>query len=360
MDELYYNATDLLKRLIAVPSTSRDESKAADVVEEFLRSHGVGTKRAGNNVWSISDGYDPMLPTLLLNSHIDTVKPVDGWTRDPYRPETDADGRLYGLGSNDAGGALVSLIAAYIYLNACGSRGYNVIMLASCEEEVSGKGGIEQVIPVLPKVDVAIVGEPTGMQPAIAEKGLMVLDGTVGGVSGHAARDEGVNAIYKAVDVINRLRTLEFPEVSPTLGDVKISVTQIEAGTQHNVVPDCCKIVVDVRTTDAYSNIETLGLIRRAVPECELIPRSIRLNPSSIVPAHPIVRRLEMLGAKPFGSPTLSDQALMPWQSVKLGPGQSSRSHTADEFIFLDEIREAIETYIKVLDGIDLGRCADK
>ncbi len=353
MDELYYNAIDLLKRLIATPSISRDESSAADVIERFLRSSGVGTKRLGNNVWSIADGYDPALPTLLLNSHIDTVKPVEGWTRDPFLPEENA-GRLYGLGSNDAGGALVSLIAAYIHLNACGSRRYNVIMLASCEEEVSGKGGIEQVIPMLPHVDVAIVGEPTGMQPAIAEKGLMVLDGTISGVSGHAARNEGVNAIYKAIDVINRLRTLKLPKVSLTLGDVKISVTQISAGTQHNVVPDCCKIVVDVRTTDAYSNIETLDLIRSAVPECELIPRSTRLNPSSIEPEHPIIKRLEMLGAEPFGSPTLSDQALMPWQSVKLGPGQSSRSHTADEFIELDEIREAIETYIKVLDGIEI------
>lgn len=354
MDELYYNAIDLLKRLIAVPSLSRDESLAADVIEAFLRDAGVGTRRLGNNVWSVSDGYDPKLPTLLLNSHIDTVKPVEGWTRDPFMPEVDDAGRLYGLGSNDAGGALVSLIAAYLYLNGCESRKYNVIMLASCEEEVSGKGGIEQIIPMLPKVDVAIVGEPTGMQPAIAEKGLMVLDGTISGVSGHAARNEGENAIYKAIDVINRLRTLKLPKVSPTLGDVKISVTQIEAGTQHNVVPDCCKIVVDVRTTDAYGNIETLDLIRRAVPECNLIPRSTRLNPSRISPEHPIIKRLTMIGAKPFGSPTLSDQALMPWQSVKLGPGQSSRSHTADEFIFLDEIRTAIETYVKVLDGIGL------
>ncbi len=355
MDELYYNAIDLLKRLISIPSISRDESSAADVIEAFLRDAGVGTRRLGNNVWSVSEGYDPKLPSLLLNSHIDTVKPVEGWTRDPFLPEMDDAGRLYGLGSNDAGGALVSLIAAYLYLNGCESRKYNVIMLASCEEEVSGKGGIEQVIPVLPAVDVAIVGEPTGMQPAIAEKGLMVLDGTISGVSGHAARDEGENAIYKAIDVINRLRTLKLPKVSPTLGDVKISVTQIEAGTQHNVVPDCCKIVVDVRTTDAYGNIETLDLIRRAVPECNLIPRSTRLNPSSISPEHPIIKRLTMIGTKPFGSPTLSDQALMPWQSVKLGPGQSSRSHTADEFIFLDEIRTAIETYVKVLEGIDLN-----
>ncbi len=354
MDELYYNAIDLLKKLIATPSISRDENAAANVVEAFMINNGLSVKRSGNNVWSICNDYNPARPTLLLNSHIDTVKPVAGWTHDPFTPEEDEDGKLYGLGSNDAGGALVSLIATYLHLNADDSRKYNIIMLASCEEEVSGKNGIESVIPMLPPIDIAIVGEPTEMQPAIAEKGLMVLDGVITGISGHAARNEGVNAIYKAVNVIERLRTLKLPNVSPTLGDVKISVTQIEAGTQHNVVPDCCKIVVDVRTTDAYSNVDTLELIRNAVPECELTPRSTRLNSSRIAPSHIIVRRLEMLGAKPFGSPTLSDQALMPWQSLKLGPGNSSRSHTADEFIYLNEIREAISTYIKVLEGIEL------
>ncbi len=354
MDELYYNAIDLLKKLIATPSISRDENAAAYVVEAFMINNGLSVKRSGNNVWSICNDYNPARPTLLLNSHIDTVKPVAGWTHDPFTPEEDEDGKLYGLGSNDAGGALVSLIATYLHLNADDSRKYNIIMLASCEEEVSGKNGIESVIPMLPPIDIAIVGEPTEMQPAIAEKGLMVLDGVITGISGHAARNEGVNAIYKAVNVIERLRTLKLPNVSPTLGDVKISVTQIEAGTQHNVVPDCCKIVVDVRTTDAYSNVDTLELIRNAVPECELTPRSTRLNSSRIAPSHIIVRRLEMLGAKPFGSPTLSDQALMPWQSLKLGPGNSSRSHTADEFIYLNEIREAISTYIKVLEGIEL------
>lgn len=359
MDELYYNAIDLLKRLISIPSTSRDEQKAADEVEAFLRNNGVDVKRSGNNVWSISRNYDPKLPTLLLNSHIDTVKPVAGWSRDPFSPDTDEEGRMFGLGSNDAGASLVSLIATYLHLDRS-NRKYNIIMLASCEEEVSGKNGIESVIPMLPHIDVAIVGEPTGMQPAIAEKGLMVLDGIVTGISGHAARNEGVNAIYKAVNVIDTLRTLQLPKVSPTLGPVKISVTQIEAGTQHNVVPDCCKIVVDMRTTDAYTNIETLELIRNAVPDCVLTPRSTRLNSSHIDAGHPIIKRLEMLGAEPFGSPTLSDQALMPWQSVKLGPGQSSRSHTADEFIYLDEIRDAITTYIKVLDGLDITAAAVK
>ena len=351
IDELYYQAVDLLKELIATPSISREENNAADVIERFFNDNGVTPHRHGNNVWCIADDFDENRPTLLLNSHIDTVKPASGWTRDPFSPDVDEEGKLYGLGSNDAGASLVSLIATFLYLNHC-KRSYNLIMLASCEEEVSGKNGIESALPLLPPISVAIVGEPTNMQPAIAEKGLMVLDGIITGVSGHAARNEGVNAIYNALPIIETLRTLQFPKVSPTLGPVKISVTQIEAGTQHNVVPDCCKIVVDVRTTDAYSNIETLELIRQAVPQCELTPRSTRLNPSSISVEHPIIKRLELMEAVPFGSPTLSDQALMSWQSVKLGPGQSSRSHTADEFIHLDEIRNAIETYIKLLDGI--------
>ena len=353
MDELYYQAVDLLKELIAIPSTSRDESAAADCIQHFLEANGCETHRHGCNVWTISPDYNPSLPTLLLNSHIDTVKPVAGWTRDPFTPEEDENGRLYGLGSNDAGGPLVSLIASYLYMRNR-SRSYNLILLASCEEEVSGRNGIESAIPLLPPVSVAIVGEPTDMQPAIAEKGLMVLDGIITGKSGHAARNEGINAIYRALPVVDTLRSLKFDRESPTLGPVKISVTQINAGTQHNVVPDRCSIVVDVRTTDAYSNIETLSLIRDAVPDCELTPRSTRLNSSRIEPTHPLVQRLEMMGAVLFGSPTLSDQALMPWQSLKLGPGSSSRSHTADEFILLSEIRDAISTYIHLLDGITL------
>lgn len=353
IDELYYQAIDLLKELIKTPSVSREEKGAANIIERFLQQNNATTQRCGNNVWSISADYDESKPTLLLNSHIDTVKPAAGWSRDPFSPDIDETGRLFGLGSNDAGASLVSLIATYLWLQER-PRNYNIIMLASCEEEVSGKNGIESVIPLLPPISVAIVGEPTEMQPAIAEKGLMVLDGVVIGKSGHAARNEGVNAIYRTLPIIERLRTLTFPKESPTLGPVKISVTQIEAGTQHNVVPDRCNIVVDVRTTDAYSNVETLELIRQAVKECRLTPRSTRLNPSSISMEHPIVGRLIMMGAEPFGSPTLSDQALMPWQSVKLGPGSSSRSHTADEYICLDEIRHAIETYIKILNGITL------
>lgn len=353
IDELYYEAVDLLKKLIAIPSVSRDEKVVADTIEDFLERNSSPVFRKGNNIWSVAPDYNAANPTLLLNSHIDTVKPVDGWSRDPYIPYVDDAGRLTGLGSNDAGASLVSLLAVFLFLKDR-PRKYNLVMLASCEEEVSGKNGIESVISLLPPIDVAVVGEPTDMQPAVAEKGLMVLDGVVTGKSGHAARNEGENAIYKALPMVEKLKTLTFPKVSPTLGPVKISVTQIDAGTQHNVVPDLCKIVVDVRTTDAYTNSETLEMIRQAVPDCELTPRSLRLTPSSINVDHPIVKRLEMIGAKTFGSPTLSDQALMPWPSVKIGPGSSSRSHTANEYIYLAEIRNAIETYIKVLDGITL------
>lgn len=353
MDELYYKSVDLLKQLIATPSVSREEDAAADIIMQYFIDNGLKPERQGNNVWVKTDDYDMGKPTILLNSHIDTVKPVAGWTRDPFTP-TEEEDRLYGLGSNDAGASLVSMIAAFLYLNQR-PREYNIVMLASCEEEVSGKNGIESVIPMLPPIAVAIVGEPTEMQPAIAEKGLMVLDGKIKGVSGHAARNEGVNAIYEAMNVVERLRTLRFEKESQMLGPVKISVTQINAGTQHNVVPDMCEIVVDVRSTDAYSNVETLQIIQEAVPQCELKPRSTRLNPSSIAPTHPIVKRLEILGAEPFGSPTLSDQALMPWQSLKLGPGNSARSHTADEFICFSEIRSAIQTYVSILDGLKLG-----
>ncbi len=350
MDQLYYQAVDLLKSLIAIPSISREEKAAADFLEQHLIKEGLKPHRYGNNIFVLSDDFDPMRPTLLLNSHIDTVRPNDGWTRNPFTPEEEED-RIYGLGSNDAGASLVSLLAAFIYMNSI-PRSYNMIYLASCEEEVSGKNGIESVLNHLPPVTVAIVGEPTGMNPAVAEKGLMVLDGEIEGVAGHAARNEGVNAIYKAMDVIATLKDMKFPKESPTLGPVKISVTQIEAGTQHNVVPALCKIVVDVRTTDAYSNAQTLDLIRAAVPECRLTPRSTRLNPSSISVEHPIVRRLTMMGAVPFGSPTLSDQALMPWCSVKLGPGDSARSHSADEYIISSEIRDAIAKYVIIMSNL--------
>ncbi|WP_290381604.1 M20/M25/M40 family metallo-hydrolase, partial [uncultured Muribaculum sp.] len=250
MDELFYQAVDLLKQLISTPSISRDEAAAADIVEQFINNAGHQTRRHNNNVWTIADDYDPSRPTLLLNSHIDTVKPAPGWQHDPFTPQVDDENRLFGLGSNDAGASLVSLLAAYLFMSGK-ERSYNLVFLASCEEEVSGRDGIEAAIPLLPHIDVAIVGEPTGMNPAIAEKGLMVLDAEIDGVAGHAARNEGVNAIYQAMPVIETLRHLRLPKESATLGPVKISVTQINAGTQHNVVPSLCKMVVDIRTTDA-------------------------------------------------------------------------------------------------------------
>ena len=354
MDELFYDALDMLKEMIAIPSISRDENAVADHILATLDSYGLNPQRSGNNLWCIAPGYDNNKPTLLLNSHIDTVKPATGWTYDPFSP-TEDENRLYGLGSNDAGASVVSLTAAFRYL-ASSNQSYNLILLLSCEEEVSGKNGIESVLPLLPHIDIAIVGGPTGMQPAIAEKGLMVLDGEITGVSGHAARNEGINAIYRATDVIDTLRNIKFDKESSLLGPIKITVSQIEAGTQHNVVPDKCKIVIDVRSTDAYTNIETLEIIRKST-ECEwcaLTPRSTRLNPSHIDVNHPIVQRLVTMEKQPFGSPTLSDQALMAFQSLKLGPGDSARSHTSNEYITLDEIREAIHTYISILDGLNI------
>ena len=354
MDELFYDAIDMLKEMISIPSFSREENEVADRIMNILYSYGLEPKRHGNNLWCVAPNFDQDRPTILLNSHIDTVKPVLGWTRPPFSPNEE-EGRIFGLGSNDAGASVVSLTATFRYLYTL-ERPYNLVLLLSCEEEVSGKNGLESVLPLLPHIDVAIVGEPTEMQPAIAEKGLMVLDGEIQGVSGHAARNEGINAIYRAMEVVYTLKNLNFEKESPTLGPIKITVSQIEAGTQHNVVPDRCHIVVDIRTTDAYSNLETLELIRKAVSYewCTLTPRSTRLNPSGISIKHPLVKRLITLGCNPFGSPTLSDQALMPFPSLKLGPGNSSRSHTADEFIYVDEIRNAIHTYTTILTNLNL------
>lgn len=349
IDRLYYESVDLLKRLVSTPRHSREEGAAADEVERFMAEAGLQPRRLKNNVWSVDPDYDAGRPTILLNSHIDTVRPVEGWSRDPYCAEVDEEGRLYGLGSNDAGGSLVSLIAAYRVLTARADRGVNYVMVASAEEEVSGRDGLEAVLAELPPIAWAVVGEPTGMRPAVAEKGLLVLDGVARGVAGHAARDEGDNALYRAIDAINTLRGLKPERESAMLGPVKMTVTMIGAGTQHNVVPDECRFVVDVRTTDAYSNEETLELIRRAVPDVELTPRSMRLRPSFIAADNVAVRRAAMLGLEPMGSPTLSDQALMPWESVKMGPGESSRSHHADEYIMLDEVRAAIDIYVRLL-----------
>ena len=353
-DELYYQAIDLLKALIETPSLSREENLAADKLEKYLKDtylrHDL-IYRKGNNIWAVSPHFDQNRPTLLLNSHIDTVKPVSGWEKDPYTA-TETDDRIFGLGSNDAGASLVSLLHVFLFLSES-RQPYNLIFLASAEEEVSGKNGIESVLPELPRISLAVVGEPTGMQPATGEKGLMVLDCSVYGKSGHAARDEGENAIYKALNVIEKLQNFQFPKVSEQLGAVKLSVTQIQAGTQHNVIPDRCDFVVDIRTNELYKNEEALHFLQKNI-DCDMKARSFRLNSSRIDTDHPVIVRAKILGLQPFGSPTLSDQALMPFPSVKIGPGDSSRSHTANEFILKNEIRESIDLYIKLLDQLSI------
>lgn len=339
-------AVELLRHLIATPSISRDEKRAADVLEAFMQDHGMDCRREANNVWAVAPDYDEDRPTLLLNAHIDTVKPVETWTRNPFEPSLEGD-CLFGLGSNDCGGGLVSLLQVFRMMSDR-ARTYNMVYLASAEEEVSGRDGISRVLPKLPPIDVAIVGEPTGMQPAIAEKGLMVIDGVAHGKSGHAARNEGVNAIYEALDDLVWLRGHRFDRVSDLLGPVKMTVTVINAGTQHNVVPDECRFVIDVRSNELYTNEELFEIIRSHV-RSELKARSFRLGSSRLAPDHPLVRRMVAMGMRPFGSPTLSDQALMPFPSLKLGPGDSSRSHSADEYICVSEIKGAIEKYQEII-----------
>lgn len=347
----YYTseALTLLQALIGIPSISREEEAAADFLQNYIEESGIMTGRSGNNIWCISPMFDTNKPTILLNSHIDTVKPVNGWRKHPFTPKQD-NGKLYGLGSNDAGASVVSLFQAYRYLSTT-EQAYNLIFLASCEEEVSGKNGIESVLPQLPPIALGIVGEPTEMHPAVAEKGLMVLDVTAHGKSGHAARNEGENAIYKILPDIQWFQSHQFPNVSPLLGPVKMTVTQINAGTQHNVIPDTCTAVVDIRSNECYSNQELFEEISRHI-NCEVKARSFRLNSSSIPLDHPFIQRAVALGRVAFGSPTLSDQALMNFPSVKIGPGKSSRSHTADEYVMIQEITEAIDLYIRILDGL--------
>ena len=340
-------AVELLKTLIATPRESRNETEAANKLEAKMREWGMNPNREANNLWVVGDGFDEERPTLLLNAHIDTVKAVKTWTRNPYEP-TIEDDKLYGLGSNDCGGGLVTLLQVFRILNQR-ELTFNVIYLASAEEEVSGKDGLERVLPLLPKISVAIVGEPTGMQPAIAEKGLMVIDGYAKGVSGHAARNEGVNAIYEALDDLVWLRDYRFSKESPLLGPTKMTVTQVESGTQHNVIPDSLHFVIDVRTNEYYQNEFVFAFLQKHMKRCELKARSFRLHSSSIAESHPLVKRCVNLGLKPFGSPTLSDQALMPFPSFKLGPGESSRSHSADEYICISELEQALETYLKII-----------
>jgi len=341
----------LLQQLIAIPSFSKEEKTVADFLERFIEIKGYAAVRKDNNVWMLSPGFDSTKPTILLNSHIDTVKPVTGWTRQPFSPIIE-DGKLFGLGSNDAGASVVCLLYSFFQLTQH-QQVYNLIFAATAEEEISGKNGIESLLQELPNIDFAIVGEPTGMNLAVAEKGLMVLDCEVAGVAGHAARNGGENAIYRALKDIEWYRTYEFPNKSELLGDVKMTITQINAGSQHNVIPDKCTFVVDVRSNELYSNQEILEEIKTHV-NCKVQARSTRLSSSSTPLEHPVVKRGIELGRIVFGSPTLSDQSLMPFPSLKMGPGESARSHTSDEYILLDEISEAIEIYIQLLDGLEL------
>ena len=347
-EEYVSDAVELLKKLIATPSVSRNEKDAADIMEQTIRSYGFEPQREANNIWILDPHYDESRPTLLLNAHIDTVKPVASWTRDPFSPDVE-DGVLYGLGSNDCGGGLCSLLQIFRMLTAKPQQ-YNLIYLASAEEEVSGKDGITRALPLLPHIDLAIVGEPTGMNPAVAEKGLMVLDVIAHGKSGHAARNEGVNAIYEALDDMRWIRDYKFEKVSEFLGPTKMTLTVVNAGTQHNVIPDKCTMLVDIRTNEFYDNEEVFEFIRQHL-KSEVKAHSFRLKSSRIDPEHPLIKKCVAMGMKPFGSPTLSDQALMHFPSFKLGPGESSRSHSANEFIRISEIRDAIAKYETLLDG---------
>jgi acetylornithine deacetylase len=350
INHLHQQAISLLQQLIRIPSFSKEEDKTAGVIEQFLQQQGIRTQRKLNNIWARNRYFDAAKPTILLNSHHDTVKPNSGYTRDPYDAAIE-DGKLFGLGSNDAGGCLVSLIMTFLYFYNREDLQYNLCLATTAEEEISGINGLELIIPELGELEFGIVGEPTLMQLAIAERGLMVLDCTTHGKAGHAAREEGENAIYKALKDIEWFRTYQFPKESEAFGRIKMSVTIINAGSQHNVVPASCVFTVDVRVTDAYRNEEVLEIIRQHV-SCDVKPRSIRLKPSSIDKNHPIVQAGVKLGRTTYGSPTTSDQSLLDIPSLKVGPGDSARSHTADEFVYIDEIKEGIDLYIRMLSEV--------
>lgn len=349
--ELANEAIQLLRQMIAIPSFSKEEKEVADFLEQYLTERGYVVFRHLNNIWLQSPGFDVSRPTILLNSHLDTIKPGSSWIRNPFEASLE-NGKLFGLGSNDAGASLVSLLHVFFYLTQR-PQPYNLIFAATAEEEISGKNGIEIMLQEFPKVDFAIVGEPTGMNMAVAERGLMVIDATVTGKSGHAAREEGENAIYKALDAINWFKNYRFAKVSPLLGPVKMTVTQINGGIQHNMIPDKCTFVVDVRSNELYSNEEILEIIRENV-DCRIEPRSVRLCSTATQPDHPIIKRAQQMNLTLYGSPTLSDQALMPFPSVKIGPGDSARSHTADEYVLVEEIEKGIEGYIQLLDGLQI------
>ncbi|MBC7848954.1 MAG: M20 family metallo-hydrolase [Chitinophagaceae bacterium] len=351
IDILIADAIGLLKQLITTPSFSKEEENTADLIDRFLESHGVRTKTHLNNIWAQNLHFDPSKKTILLNSHHDTVKPNKGYTLDPFSAIIN-DGKLYGLGSNDAGGCLVSLMAVFVYYYHRTDLKYNLVFAATAEEEISGHNGIESLISRLGEIDCGIVGEPTQMQMAVAEKGLMVLDAVATGKAGHAARNEGESALYKAIKDIDWIRNFEFPKVSPLLGPVKMSVTVIETENKaHNVVPAQCRFVVDCRVNELYTFEEILDEIKSSI-ESEIQPRSTRLRSSAIQLDHPLVKAGLHLGRTYYGSPTTSDKALMPFQTLKMGPGDSARSHTADEFIYLDEISGGIQLYVELLNQL--------
>jgi acetylornithine deacetylase len=345
IENLTEEAIELLRSLIRIPRISRNEDTGCEFLMTYLRDKDFSPERQQNNVWIRSRNFDPAKKTILLNSHIDTVKPASSYTRDPFDPQIE-DGKLFGLGSNDAGGALVSLFTVFRYFENR-QLPVNLIFAATAEEEISGSAGITSILPSLGTIDFAIIGEPTGMNVAIAEKGLIVVDCEAHGKSGHAARAEGVNAIYKALKDIEWIKNYQFPKTSQTLGPIHMAVTQIDAGTAHNVIPDRCHFVIDVRTTDAYTNEDVASILAQNLTS-EVNPRSLRLQPSAIDPEHPFVKTCVKYGAKTYGSPTLSDQALLTIPSVKFSPGESARSHTADEFIYVSEIEQGISKMIAI------------
>lgn len=351
-DKLTEDAVLFLMRLIATPSFSKEEQGTAALIQQFFQSRGLVAARLMNNVWLRNRHFDKKKPTLLLNSHHDTVKPNKQYSLNPFQP-MERDGKLFGLGSNDAGGCLVSLAATFLHYYERKDLKYNLVFAATAEEEISGANGIEALLPSLGKINCGIVGEPTGMNMAVAEKGLMVVDCTIAGKAGHAAREEGENAIYRSLEYIRWFETYKFPEISELLGAVKMNVTMIQAGTQHNVIPDSCRFTADIRLNERYTHEQVLAVIREHV-KGEVVPRSTRLRSTFIAPDHPLVMAGAGLGLDSFGSVTMSDKALMPFPALKIGPGDSARSHTADEYIYLDEIAQGIRTYISLLDAVIL------
>lgn len=343
---LFEEAVQLLKDLIEIPSFSKEENKTADRIEAFLNQKGVVAERKGNNIWAFANEYNPVLPTIWLNSHHDTVKPNLGYTYDPFKAIV-KDGKLFGLGSNDAGGSLVSLMGCFCHFIGK-PLPFNLLFIASAEEEISGPNGISSIIAKLPEAELAIVGEPTQMRLAVAEKGLLVIDAKIHGKAGHAAREEGVNAIYLAMEDLDEIRNFQFFKSSSFLGKTKVTVTVIKAGQQHNVIPDLCEYTLDVRVTDAYTLEEAFEELKSKL-KAELTPRSMRLQSSHLPNGHLMYRVAAKLELEKFGSPTLSDQALIPWPSVKIGPGDSARSHSADEYIYLEEIKKGINSYILII-----------